>query len=88
MENTKSVERTNSKGKQLFLAGSLEKQRKLSPFSLDLCIAFTASDISLYKLENPQLRYFFYPSTCAPAIRSLTIQHYERRTCLFGTIQP
>ena len=58
-KHKKCVERKNSKGQQLFLAGSLEKQGKLSPFSLDLCIAFTAADISLYKLENPQLRYFF-----------------------------
>ena len=58
-KHKKCVERKNSKGQQLFLAGSLEKQGKLSPFSLDLCIAFTAANIPLYKLENPQLRSFF-----------------------------
>ena len=58
-KHKKCVERKNSKGQQLFLAGSLGKQGKLSPFSLDLCIAFTAADIPLYKLENPQLRSFF-----------------------------
>ena len=53
-----SVDRKKTRGQHLFITGCLENQGKLSTFSLDLCIALTAPDIPLHKLENPQFQSF------------------------------
>ena len=65
-KHKKCVERKNSKGQQLFLAGSLEKQGKLSPFSLDLCIEFTAADIAPIVQAGKSKIAFFFIQVLAP----------------------
>lgn len=76
LHGKKVEKRSKTNEKQSFLAGSFENQGKLSQFSLDLCLAFTAADIPLYKLENPALRKFLemYLKTSDPIPHDSTLR--------------
>ena len=62
-KHTKSIARHEGKGsafeKQPYMIDALEDIEKLCQFNMDLCVAPSAANIRLNKLENPRFKRFF-----------------------------